>query len=146
MFQDWWNSTSFSAYYRTWNVVVHDWLYTYIYKDFSEVLMPKNRVMPKLMVFAVSALFHEFVLTFAFRYFYPVLLLMLNLKMALSFVRGKSDAGGNVFMWLSLSMGTGLFLSLFSMEWYARINCPPSHDSLLDFVIPRSWTCQPQHS
>lgn len=23
--QDWWNSTSFSNYYRTWNVVVHDW-------------------------------------------------------------------------------------------------------------------------
>jgi sterol O-acyltransferase len=74
--QDWWNSTSFSAYYRTWNVVVHDWLYTYIYKDFSETLMPNNRIMPKLMVFAVSALFHEYVLTFAFRYFYPVLLLM----------------------------------------------------------------------
>ena len=33
MMQDWWNSSSFSSYYRTWNVVVHDWLYTYIYKD-----------------------------------------------------------------------------------------------------------------
>lgn len=31
--QDWWNSTSFSNYYRTWNVVVHDWLYSYIYQD-----------------------------------------------------------------------------------------------------------------
>jgi sterol O-acyltransferase len=31
--QDWWNSTSFAAYYRTWNVVVHDWLYTYVYKE-----------------------------------------------------------------------------------------------------------------
>lgn len=32
--QDWWNSTSYSNYYRTWNVVVHDWLYYYAYKDF----------------------------------------------------------------------------------------------------------------
>lgn len=31
--QDWWNSTSFSNYYRTWNVVVHDWLYSYVYQD-----------------------------------------------------------------------------------------------------------------
>lgn len=31
--QDWWNSTSYSNYYRTWNVVVHDWLYYYAYKD-----------------------------------------------------------------------------------------------------------------
>lgn len=32
--QDWWNSTSFANYYRTWNVVVHDWLYYYGYRDF----------------------------------------------------------------------------------------------------------------
>lgn len=34
IFQDWWNSTSFANYYRTWNVVVHDWLYYYGYRDF----------------------------------------------------------------------------------------------------------------
>ncbi|XP_055474248.1 sterol O-acyltransferase 2 isoform X3 [Psammomys obesus] len=32
-YRDWWNSTSFSNYYRTWNVVVHDWLYSYVYQD-----------------------------------------------------------------------------------------------------------------
>jgi hypothetical protein len=36
--QDWWNSTSFANYYRTWNIVVHDWLYTYVYKDASRVM------------------------------------------------------------------------------------------------------------
>lgn len=35
--KDWWNSTSFAAYYRTWNVVVHDWLYTYVYKEVFRV-------------------------------------------------------------------------------------------------------------
>uniref|UniRef100_A0A3B4WMT4 Sterol O-acyltransferase 1 n=1 Tax=Seriola lalandi dorsalis TaxID=1841481 RepID=A0A3B4WMT4_SERLL len=33
-YKDWWNSTSFANYYRTWNVVVHDWLYYYVYRDF----------------------------------------------------------------------------------------------------------------
>ncbi|XP_067361655.1 sterol O-acyltransferase 2 isoform X2 [Channa argus] len=33
-YKDWWNSTSFANYYRTWNVVVHDWLYYYGYRDF----------------------------------------------------------------------------------------------------------------
>ncbi|GCB84355.1 hypothetical protein scyTo_0024966, partial [Scyliorhinus torazame] len=33
-YKDWWNSTSFANYYRTWNVVVHDWLYCYTYSDF----------------------------------------------------------------------------------------------------------------
>lgn len=35
--QDWWNSNSYADYYRTWNVVVHDWLYAYIYKDLYRV-------------------------------------------------------------------------------------------------------------
>ena len=74
---------------------------------------------------------------------------------------------GNIFMWLTLIMGTGMFMSLYSMEWYARINCPSSdvsywwssftfdcvfnHFFLLVFFIqvgfslgslaPRSWTC-----
>jgi sterol O-acyltransferase len=30
---DWWNSTTFAEYYRTWNTLVHDWLYNYIYRD-----------------------------------------------------------------------------------------------------------------
>uniref|UniRef100_A0A3Q2XBT3 Sterol O-acyltransferase 1 n=1 Tax=Hippocampus comes TaxID=109280 RepID=A0A3Q2XBT3_HIPCM len=33
-YKDWWNSTSFANYYRTWNVVVHDWLFHYVYRDF----------------------------------------------------------------------------------------------------------------
>ncbi|XP_059470390.1 sterol O-acyltransferase 1 isoform X2 [Neocloeon triangulifer] len=140
-YKDWWNSTSFSTYYRTWNVVVHDWLYTYIYKDFSEIVCPDDRITPKLMVFAVSAVFHEYILTFTFRYFYPVMLFMFGgAGVALTFVQRKG-AGGNVFMWLSLCMGTGLFLSLYSMEWYARINCPQELSYWVDLVVPRSWTC-----
>ncbi|XP_055934625.1 sterol O-acyltransferase 1-like isoform X2 [Argiope bruennichi] len=37
-YQDWWNSTSFSQYYRKWNIVVHDWLYTYIYAESIDFL------------------------------------------------------------------------------------------------------------
>ena len=35
--QDWWNSPSYADWYRSWNVVVHDWLYTYVYKDLLRV-------------------------------------------------------------------------------------------------------------
>ncbi len=33
IFMNRWNAKSFATYYRTWNVVVHDWLYTYIYME-----------------------------------------------------------------------------------------------------------------
>jgi len=32
-YTDWWNARSFGAYYRKWNVVVHEWLYYYLYLD-----------------------------------------------------------------------------------------------------------------
>lgn len=47
--QDWWNSTSFSNYYRTWNVVVHDWLYSYVYQDGLWVRALRTPGPPQLM-------------------------------------------------------------------------------------------------
>lgn len=37
--QDWWTCTSFSAFYRKWNFVVHDWIKAYIYQDLKDVRM-----------------------------------------------------------------------------------------------------------
>ena len=31
--QDWWNSRTFSVFYRKWNGVVHDWIHAYLYTD-----------------------------------------------------------------------------------------------------------------
>ena len=35
--QDWWNSESYTVYYRKWNIVVHDWLSEYVYRDVKNV-------------------------------------------------------------------------------------------------------------
>jgi sterol O-acyltransferase len=75
LIQDWWTASSHAAYYRLWNIVVHDWLYTYIYKDFSEIVPPGKRFAPTLVVFIVSAVFHEYILALTLRFFYPLLLL-----------------------------------------------------------------------
>jgi len=32
--------------------------------------------------------------------------------------------GGNVIVWLLLSLGSGVLACLYGFEWYARINCP----------------------
>eukprot|EP00057_Strongylocentrotus_purpuratus_P032609 XP_788209.4 PREDICTED: sterol O-acyltransferase 1 [Strongylocentrotus purpuratus] len=71
-YKDWWTCKNYSTYYRTWNIVVHDWLYTYIYRDCQ--LLGLGRLTSSLMVFAISAVVHEYIIVMAFRYFYPVLL------------------------------------------------------------------------
>ncbi|KAL3832052.1 hypothetical protein ACJMK2_023731 [Sinanodonta woodiana] len=141
-YSDWWNSTSFSNYYRTWNIVVHDWLYTYIYKDCYKLLGSRNRTVAMTLVFLISAIFHEYVLIVSFNFFYPVLFVMfMGAGFAFMFLNKGVSRGWNVFLWVSLFIGNGLLMCLYSMEWYARQNCPITNDNFLDYVIPRSWFC-----
>ena len=44
----------------------------------------------------------------------------------------KVSRSWNVFMWVSLFIGDGLLMSLYSMEWYAQQRCPVNPVSHLD--------------
>lgn len=137
--QDWWNSICYSTYYRTWNIVVHDWLYTYIYKDMYEIVTPRNKKLSVCVVFAISSIIHEYIISFATGFFYPVLLFLFGgIGLIVVFVL---KSAGNVFLWFSLSAGNGVIVSLYCMEYYARINCPRTRDDFWDLVIPRTWSC-----
>ncbi|CAH3170013.1 unnamed protein product [Porites lobata] len=144
-YKDWWNSNSYADYYRTWNVVVHDWLYAYIYKDLYLII--KNRQVATVSVFILSAIVHEYVLLFAFRFFYPILLIMFG-AFGLSFVFLKPkkhenvSQAWNIFMWITLIVGNGLLMCMYSMEWFANQNCPRKGDSWLDLLSPRSWSIE----
>lgn len=144
-YKDWWNSSSFANYYRTWNIVVHDWLYTYIYKDVYLLLGFGYRGIAMATVFLLSAIVHEYILSVAFGFIYPVLFIMFaGAGFAFIFLPSKAQRSGNIFMWVALFIGNGILMCLYSMEWYARISCPASSDSFVDYFIPRSWgTCEP---
>ncbi|XP_072504626.1 sterol O-acyltransferase 1 [Notamacropus eugenii] len=144
-YKDWWNSTSYANYYRTWNVVVHDWLYYYAYKDFLWFFSRRFKTAAMVSVFAVSAVVHEYTLALSLSFFYPVLfVLFMFFGMIFNFVANDSRKGpiGNVLMWTSLFLGHGILLCLYSHEWYARQRCPLKNPTFLDYVRPRSWTCQ----
>lgn len=142
-YKDWWNASSFDVYYRTWNVVVHDWLYTYIYKDMYEYVFKESKTASTLVVFTVSAIFHEFILAVSFRFFYPVLFTMFQgAGLLLMFIRiRKQSALGNIFMWFSIALGNGLLISLYCMEYFARQNCPVDTNSNWEYFVPVSWRC-----
>nr|XP_019544285.2 sterol O-acyltransferase 1 isoform X2 [Aedes albopictus] len=142
-YRDWWNASSFAEYIRSWNVVVHDWLYTYIYKDSVEHLFKNCRWLATVLVFTASAVFHEVILAFAFRFFYPVMFVQFEfMGLLLMFLtRNLSKDAGNVLLWFMLCIGNGIQLSLYNMEYYARRNCPVSGESLIDYMVPVSWSC-----
>ncbi|XP_046892881.1 sterol O-acyltransferase 1 [Hypomesus transpacificus] len=148
-YKDWWNSTSFANYYRTWNVVVHDWLYYYIYRDFLWVSRKRFRAAAMFLVFTVSAVVHEYILAVCFGFFYPVLFcLFMCFGMMFNFILHDRRKGPiwNVIMWTTLFLGQGVIICLYSQEWYAQRHCPLQEPSFLDLMKPRSWSCHLQSS
>ncbi|KAG8452695.1 hypothetical protein GDO86_004471 [Hymenochirus boettgeri] len=126
-YKDWWNSTSFSNYYRTWNVVVHDWLYHYLYQDLLWLCRQRFRTGVMLTVFFVSASVHEYVLILSLGYFYPVMFCLFAIFGVLFNIMindKRTSPIWNVMVWTFLFIGQGIQLCLYFQEWYARIHCP----------------------
>ncbi|CAH8637414.1 unnamed protein product [Schistosoma curassoni] len=57
-----------------------------------------------------------------------------------NFLQG-SGRGWNVVIWILLFIGWGQMICLYSMEWYARKNCPPVMDGYLNFFMPHIILC-----
>lgn len=143
-YKDWWNSTSFSNYYRTWNVVVHDWLYCYVYQDLLWLLKKRFRSGVMLATFLLSAIVHEYAFTVSLGYFYPVMFCLFAIFGVLfNFVMNDkwTSPVWNVMVWTFLFIGQGIQLCLYCQEWYAQIHCPLTEETFWGMVTPRSWSC-----
>lgn len=76
---DWWNSREFGTYYRKWNMVVHEWLYYYVYGDIVRFSLGKtSKTVASLVTFLISAVIHELILTCVLGFFYPILFLIFS--------------------------------------------------------------------
>ncbi|XP_063724313.1 sterol O-acyltransferase 1-like [Symsagittifera roscoffensis] len=151
-YRDWWTSTSYGQYYRTWNVVVHDFLKAYIMYD-SELLLVRllgNKrskqvhFLSIMFTFLVSALVHEYVIIMAVGFFFPILFLMFSgcgFWFMILVQNNRFDRFQNTIFWFLLTIGMGVLLSWYCQEWYAQQNCPHNGESILDYLIPRSVAC-----
>lgn len=141
-YRDWWNSRSFEMFYRTWNLIVHDWLHQFVYKDCYEHVFKRSKTASAFVTLTVSAIAHEILMSLFLRFFYPVLFIFFGVfGVVLMFINtGKLRNWGNIIFWFGLSFGTGIVFSLYMVEWYARKNCGVG-DSWEDYFIPVSWTC-----
>ncbi|XP_004342463.2 cholesterol acyltransferase [Capsaspora owczarzaki ATCC 30864] len=144
-YTDWWNAKNWAAYYRKWNMVVHDWLFQYIYVDTYRLTQHRLGKSAKLAsmftVFIISAIVHEHILALALGFFYPVLLVMFGgVGVFFIFLTRNVRAGfWNFFMWLMLFFGNGLLMVLYSLEFVNRQESEPrSSSAFMDFVVPRS--------
>ncbi|XP_058026980.1 sterol O-acyltransferase 2-like [Ahaetulla prasina] len=145
-YKDWWNSTSFSKFFRSWNGIVHDWLYCYIYQDFLWLIGGRARGGAMLIAFLSSAVFHEYMVTLTFGFFYPVLFVLFAMTgVFFNFVLNDKRKGPvwNTIIWICLLLGTATFLSLYCRELFAQVHCPLKEKTFWGLVTPRSWSCHP---
>ena len=142
-YKDWWNAVSFSAYYRDWNRVVHDWLYTYVYTDILRVFGKQSKIIAALSVFALSCFFHQYIIVCSMKFYLPFFEFSMFITGLLSvFVTPKSSHRNrplNVAMWVAMIFGNGLMICLYTMEWAARGRYETAFpsDSIADFFLPR---------
>ncbi|XP_067217057.1 sterol O-acyltransferase 1-like isoform X1 [Linepithema humile] len=138
-YKDWWNSTNFSVMFPRWNVVVHDWLYTYVYKEMYKIA-PRNRSLSIFIVFFLSSIVHDYIVGFACRFYCPTYFIMF-LGFGCSYTFAKRYVNSNIFFWICICVCMALMFSTYSMEYYARLNCAPHPNYYVDLFLPRSWNC-----
>ncbi|XP_055840241.1 sterol O-acyltransferase 1-like isoform X2 [Episyrphus balteatus] len=143
-YKDWWTARNYEGYFRNWNVVVHDWLYEYIYKDCYNHIFKGSKLASSLLVFFVSAYMHEHIIGVALQMFYPVLFCSFGiLGVVLVFAtKDFPPRFGNMFLWFTLITGSSFQISTYSMEYFARQNCPEVEPkTLIEWLTPVSWVC-----
>lgn len=121
-YEDWWNVRDFAGYYRKWNIIVHEFLYYYIYQDsirFTRGAFSRSNA--KFLVFFISALVHEVIVTCGCGFFFPMLFIMFGGPGVVftSFKFGNSPYSGTLF-WVLMLIGSGILMVTFCREFYAR--------------------------
>eukprot|EP00347_Sterkiella_histriomuscorum_P008862 403343458 len=121
-YEDWWNVKDFAGYYRKWNIVVHEFLYYYVYQDLIRLSKGRfNRQNAKYMVFLISAVIHEIIMTCGLGFFFPVLFVLFG-GPGVIFTKihfGSHSYVGTMF-WFLMLIGSGIIMVLICREFYAR--------------------------
>lgn len=137
--KDWWTSTNLSEFYTTWNVIVQDWLFYYVYRDFYKYVTIGNKMTARLSVFMLSIVMHEVLFIYVTKLMCPVFSLSMLISLPLMIVR-NTNRKFNLLMMLQCMLGNSILLMFPNMEFFAKINCP-TRPASTPFYIPYLYSC-----
>ncbi|XP_022901307.2 sterol O-acyltransferase 1-like [Onthophagus taurus] len=136
-YTDWWTATNYKIFFRKWNIVVSDWLYEYIYQDFFETITPNSRTTSKLIVFLISAIFHEYIGTVSSQHFFPLLFLIFLISgLAFTHINTKHRLFNIPFLYFT-GLGVALLSTFYAIEFVVNQNCAINKTNVLYNLIPR---------
>lgn len=118
-YKDWWNADSIGAFWRKWNLPMHEWVLRHVYIE-SIYYFNASKDIASSMVFLISTIMHEFYLCIGFKAYHPFFLLVSIGQLPLIYLNRKiknSKRVGNTIMWLSLMIGQPLLEILYFRSW-----------------------------
>ena len=119
-YEDWWNSTNFEEWYRKWNMVVHEWLYYYVYNDLVRICGHSSRFLCKMTVFLISIGIHEIIVWQSIGFFFPILSFFFGGPGILFTYIKPTGKQFNILFWFKLFIGIGMLFCLFMREIILR--------------------------
>ncbi|KAI8804515.1 MBOAT, membrane-bound O-acyltransferase family-domain-containing protein [Cladochytrium replicatum] len=134
-YKPWWNCSGFAEFYRTWNGVVHDFIFNHLYMDIMETVSrggtkkvkPMTASTIAVLIIEFSAVIHEVILGTAFGYFWPLCFTLFGVPGVIFMqIKPKRGAGRmekwfhNSLLWAMLLLGTGILVTFYTMESHLR--------------------------
>ena len=137
---DWWSAGGYTEWYRLWNVPIHDFTTTYIYKSLKPHV---PRAMAGLAVFVLSAFMHDLIIGFTMGFFLPVFLLLFAVVGGTVFATGVKFPVSLTFTFHCV--GYVLYMGVYYLELGARYYCLPP-EKYLPFLDLRTFHCFQVHN
>jgi len=123
-YQDWWNAERFDIWWRKWNRPVYKWTVRHLFKD-SMHFAKASRSVAMFVTFLVSAILHEFVLSFTLKTFIPFLSFLMLIQMIVIWLTNlpqlKDTQLGNLIMWFSIFCGLAIVQLIYVYSYFDLI-------------------------
>jgi len=104
-YKDWWNCRDLNEYWRLWNLPIHEFLTRHVY--YPLLRKGYSREVGKLIVFLLSAIFHEYWASVPLRLFAAWAFFAMMIQAPIMIIESKIDKLlkgsqiGNIFFWIS---------------------------------------------
>ncbi|KAK0075339.1 hypothetical protein PV326_011673, partial [Microctonus aethiopoides] len=119
-YSDWWNANNIDTFWRTWNMAVHRWAVRHLYIPIVE--MGYGKTTAGVVVFFISAFFHEYVVSVPLKTFKIWAFLGMMGQIPLSYVSKYVEKQfgarwGNIVVWSSLIIGQPLCIMVYYHDY-----------------------------
>lgn len=148
-YRNWWSASNGLTAWSMWNFMIHRWISRYVFVPC--ITRSNSRPLALIYTFAVSAFFHDYLISFAVGFPFPyltaiVILLIIPLTPVIFLINYLSKlipmppTNIHVFVGAILSIALGMIIC--SLEYNSRINCDIQFDSSWKrIIIPHSFSC-----